>query len=110
MLIAVDSSDGSEGNKSTLHSPSNRTKKGKRELMSMADDCFIAKRWRSDVLSVLVSDRLGEFPDETFIEEGGKLYCQGCRKHLALKKSTVKSHIAGIAHISNVAKIFAAEC
>jgi len=42
--------------------------------------------------------RVNEFPKEPFTVESGKLFCQGCRKELPLKKSSIKYHIKSGKH------------
>jgi len=39
-----------------------------------------------------------EYPEEPFIVSFGKLFCQGCREELPLKKSSISYHIKSSKH------------
>lgn len=47
----------------------------------------------SDPVSVTPSARVKEFPGEYLAVRSGKLFCTACREEIALKKSTIKTHI-----------------
>lgn len=48
----------------------------------------------TDPKTVTPSTRVKEFPGEHLAVRKGKLFCTACREELALKKSTVKTHIS----------------
>ena len=61
---------------------------------------------RSDPVSVSPSARVKEFPGECLTVRGGKLFCAACREELALKKSTIKTHIdSGTKHQNSKRKL-----
>lgn len=76
----------------------------KRALKLLIDEKNkIPKHCNSDTVKVLVSDRIREYPNETFSELNGGLYCNACCKCLSLKKSTIKNHIEGSTHLNHTA-------
>ena len=49
---------------------------------------------KSDPKSISPSDRLKEFPDQSFkVNCSKKLYCDACREVLSCKKSSIETHI-----------------
>ena len=61
---------------------------------------------RSDPVSVSPSARVKEFPGEYLAMRNGKLLCTTCREELALKKSTIKTHIdSGTKHQTSKRKL-----
>ena len=65
----------------------------------------IPKHRNSDTVKILVSDRIKEYPNETFSEENGGLYCNACCKCLSMKKSTIKNHVDGSTHLNHMAAL-----
>ena len=61
---------------------------------------------RSDPVSVSPSARVKKFPGEYLAVKNGKLFCTACREELALKKSTIKTHIdSGTKHQTSKRKL-----
>lgn len=48
--------------------------------------------------NISVVQRLAEFPDDSFIESAGRLFCQACPVRLSCRKSTIISHREGAVH------------
>jgi len=49
----------------------------------------------TDPKNISPATRVKEFPDECLTVRSGKLFCSACREEVALKKSTIKSHLVG---------------
>ena len=44
-----------------------------------------------------------EYPNEPFVVSNSKLFCNGCREELCIKKSSVKNHMASAKHKKGIA-------
>ena len=53
---------------------------------------------RSNPKTVKPQQRVNEYPKEPFTVESGKLFCQGCREELPLKKNSIEYHIKSGKH------------
>ena len=53
---------------------------------------------QSNPKTVKPQQRVNEYPKEPFTVESGKLFCQGCREELPLKKSSIEYHIKSGKH------------
>ena len=52
----------------------------------------------TDPKSASPSSRVREFPNEHLAVSAGKLFCDGCREELSLKRSIIANHIASVKH------------
>ena len=53
---------------------------------------------QSNPKGIKPQQRVKEYPVEPFIVSCGKLFCQGCREELPLKKSSINYHIKSTKH------------
>jgi len=53
---------------------------------------------QSNPKGIKPQQRVKEYPSEPFIVSAGKLFCQGCREELPLKKSSISYHIKSSKH------------
>ena len=53
---------------------------------------------QSNLKGIKPQQRIKEYPAEPFIVSCGKLFCQGCREELPLKKSSISYHIKSTKH------------
>ena len=59
----------------------------------------------SEPLSVSISARLKEFPNECLCNSGGKLFCNACREPLSRKKSSITLHIKSTKHANGKSRL-----
>jgi len=70
-------------------------------------------RGRKKTKSNLINDpthvkplqHIKEYPNELFIVSNSKLFCNGCREELCLKKSTLNNHISSAKHKKGVERL-----
>ena len=55
---------------------------------------------QSNPKGIKPQQRVKEYPAEPFVVSSGKLFCQGCREELPLKKSSISCHIKSTKHNS----------
>ena len=53
---------------------------------------------QSNPKTIKPQKRVNEYPKEPFTVASGKLFCQGCREELPLKKSSIEYHIKSAKH------------
>jgi len=59
----------------------------------------------NDPTRIKPSQRVKEYPNEPFVVSNNKLFCNGCREELCIKKSSVKNHIASEKHKKGKARL-----
>ncbi len=62
-----------------------------------------------DPKSVSPSERLKQFPEESFKISNNKLFCTACREPLSIKKSVIEGHIKSSKHIKGKDKLASKE-
>ena len=60
---------------------------------------------KGDPKNISASERVKAYPDEQFTVSNSKLFCRACREELAIKKSSIESHIKSQKHINGKKKL-----
>ena len=59
----------------------------------------------NDPTNIKPTQRIKEYPNEPFVVSNSKLFCNGCREELCIKKSSVKNHIASAKHKKGIERL-----
>ena len=59
----------------------------------------------NDPTNIKPTQRIREYPNEPFTVSNSKLFCNGCREELCIKKSSVKNHIASAKHKKGIERL-----
>ena len=59
----------------------------------------------NDPTNTKPTQHIKEYPNEPFVVSNSKLFCNGCREELCIKKSSVKNHIASAKHKKGIERL-----